>query len=659
MNVNTTKRKYSETDSESRKIIQLERDYATLKLELDTMRKQMTKLSIDRQMLLKRDLDSKSTIGSLNSKLAILQNKLDTTLSSHQCQLSALKDDLFHKDIQVDDLKSKLSLASETIETINSKLKSVTDRNNFLTQRLNESSSIQHNTTSVADSAQPSTMDTLTLEELQLLRKRLPVLELKVEKLTSEKLKLLDQNTFLNAMMENIQKLREEKNSVQFKLDKAMEMRRDLSVAQLKLEELQKEKEKWTSFINQNGSELGIDSPLSMAKILSDQKNEICILKEKIIDVDIVKRQLSQATESFKLERCEILKRNNELLMKIKSQKSKLLNYDSIKQILEKQIGYLREALKSYEIEASQLPDYNGETLQRIHNLEKLLDESVTNNTSLRNEIDRLGALVNQRTLSNDHSDIEYIDELKRKLKALDTENENLKEKLLVSHSDMEVFRQKVEEMADIQKSTKKIANLERTNEQLNEQLKKLENHIGVLEQQVGTGDYNPLTTKILMLKDNPLSEILNNRQKKLESFSQMSVKNDSALVNEKSLSFENHELKKEVQTYEKKILRLKDIYSKKVSEFRQNVYSLLGYKFDVQMDSETVKLSSIYAKPTDPTFLFKPSQSLGELQIVGGSDEINECIEKMIGFYVKEYNSIPGLLASVTLFFFNQRYNI
>ncbi|KAI8899861.1 spindle assembly checkpoint component Mad1 [Globomyces pollinis-pini] len=659
MNVNTTKRKYSETDSESRKIIQLERDYATLKLELDTMRKQMTKLSIDRQMLLKRDLDSKSTIGSLNSKLAILQNKLDTTLSSHQCQLSALKDDLFHKDIQVDDLKSKLSLASETIETINSKLKSVTDRNNFLTQRLNESSSIQHNTTSVADSAQPSTMDTLTLEELQLLRKRLPVLELKVEKLTSEKLKLLDQNTFLNAMMENIQKLREEKNSVQFKLDKAMEMRRDLSVAQLKLEELQKEKEKWTSFINQNGSELGIDSPLSMAKILSDQKNEICILKEKIIDVDIVKRQLSQATESFKLERCEILKRNNELLMKIKSQKSKLLNYDSIKQILEKQIGYLREALKSYEIEASQLPDYNGETLQRIHNLEKLLDESVTNNTSLRNEIDRLGALVNQRTLSNDHSDIEYIDELKRKLKALDTENENLKEKLLVSHSDMEVFRQKVEEMADIQKSTKKIANLERTNEQLNEQLKKLENHIGVLEQQVGTGDYNPLTTKILMLKDNPLSEILNNRQKKLESFSQMSVKNDSALVNEKSLSFENHELKKDVQTYEKKILRLKDIYSKKVSEFRQNVYSLLGYKFDVQMDSETVKLSSIYAKPTDPTFLFKPSQSLGELQIVGGSDEINECIEKMIGFYVKEYNSIPGLLASVTLFFFNQRYNI
>lgn len=73
--------------------------------------------------------------------------------------------------------------------------------------------------------------------------------------------------------------------------------------------------------------------------------------------------------------------------------------------------------------------------------------------------------------------------------------------------------------------------------------------------------------------------------------------------------------MRRQVSSAELKNQRLKEVFHKKIQEFRAVCYTLTGYKIDVTTENQ-YKLSSIYAEHPDDYLMFKVrSQGEGRMQ--------------------------------------------
>ncbi|KAG4088464.1 MAD-domain-containing protein [Neocallimastix lanati (nom. inval.)] len=203
------------------------------------------------------------------------------------------------------------------------------------------------------------------------------------------------------------------------------------------------------------------------------------------------------------------------------------------------------------------------------------------------------------------------------------------------------------------------------------------------LEVSLGRGEFNPETTRVLQLAKNPeledysirktQLEALRNENKALLNIIKKNKLKDTETIedvikDDKDNSKEEHLENIPIETYkrleienrkiedlEKQLDRLKTVFRKKSKEYREVVYSLLGYRFDFLQDGR-VKLTSMYSQHGNQSFVFSSnSDDSGSMQLTGGGKSYIQSLEKKIDYFVGQYGSIPGLLASVTLDLFNQ----
>lgn len=114
--------------------------------------------------------------------------------------------------------------------------------------------------------------------------------------------------------------------------------------------------------------------------------------------------------------------------------------------------------------------------------------------------------------------------------------------------------------------------------------------------------------------------------------------------------------LREELKQSEIKLDRLKQVFSillkafkYKIGEFREAVFSLLGYKLDIA-DNAVISLLSVYAfSPNDTICVQKGENSLQLLETPFLSNAVYG-ISKEVEIYYKRGKSIPALLAGVTL---------
>ncbi|KAF3096862.1 coiled-coil domain-containing protein mad1 [Orbilia oligospora] len=103
----------------------------------------------------------------------------------------------------------------------------------------------------------------------------------------------------------------------------------------------------------------------------------------------------------------------------------------------------------------------------------------------------------------------------------------------------------------------------------------------------------------------------------------------------------------------EKRMTRLKEMWSKKALEFRQAVYSLLGYEVDFQPNGR-VKVTSMFHRSdlyggVDTGIVFDGEQ--GTMKLCGGpNSQFAREIRNQIKFYVEERKEIPCFLAALTM---------
>ena len=121
------------------------------------------------------------------------------------------------------------------------------------------------------------------------------------------------------------------------------------------------------------------------------------------------------------------------------------------------------------------------------------------------------------------------------------------------------------------------------------------------------------------------------------------------------------------IASRDKSLRRLRDVFGAKGLEFREAVYSLLGWKLDF-MPNGRVKASSMYypgteaGRPKDDDgddeeehFIMFDGEN-GTMKISGGAEsEFAKEIRGLVDFWVGSRGSVPGLMAAMTLEFWDK----
>ncbi|XP_040212625.1 mitotic spindle assembly checkpoint protein MAD1 isoform X2 [Rana temporaria] len=216
-----------------------------------------------------------------------------------------------------------------------------------------------------------------------------------------------------------------------------------------------------------------------------------------------------------------------------------------------------------------------------------------------------------------------------------------------------------------------KIEELESERGRLEEANKVLEMK---LERLCLSGSYDPAEVKVVHLSINPAQKAQKAEKQRrkeevqqlqdecsklrelvnvLEGGSPVPVKLEAAGTIQSS-SQEVSELKKQVESAELKNQRLREVFQKKIHEFRTACYMLTGYRIDITTENQ-YRLTSMYAEHKDDNLLFKStSPSGGKLQLLETSFSLT--LHDFIDLHLHHQNSIPAFLSAVTLDLFSRQ---
>ncbi|KAJ3306067.1 coiled-coil domain-containing protein mad1 [Kappamyces sp. JEL0829] len=195
-------------------------------------------------------------------------------------------------------------------------------------------------------------------------------------------------------------------------------------------------------------------------------------------------------------------------------------------------------------------------------------------------------------------------------------------------------------------------AGIHRENEHLTRLVDELERKVEQLQDKLGSGMYNPATTRVLQLQDNPEANIINARKEMIDTLRAENERLHSQLrdghgassqIPEESynaLKTQLAQLESDLNSRETLILRLKQVFGAKIQGYRQFVQDALGFQVEMLPDDESFRLHSTL----DQRQSFEVSN--GEIRGTGYSTEIREILQH----YVGQYQSIPAFLAKITL---------
>uniref|UniRef100_A0A3B5A7N9 Mitotic spindle assembly checkpoint protein MAD1 n=1 Tax=Stegastes partitus TaxID=144197 RepID=A0A3B5A7N9_9TELE len=209
-----------------------------------------------------------------------------------------------------------------------------------------------------------------------------------------------------------------------------------------------------------------------------------------------------------------------------------------------------------------------------------------------------------------------------------------------------------------------KIEDLERERQRLEEQNNILEMR---LERHNLQGDYDPVKTRVLHFKMNPTAAAKQERQQEVDTLRDevahlrelvRSLQGGGAAVHsqdDSSIHAASLNLRKQMESSELRNQRLKEVFQKKIQEFRTVCYVLTGYQMDITTENQ-YRLTSVYAEHMDDSLLFKKGSN-GSMQLM--ETEFSKTLGEMVALHLHHQKSIPAFLSAVTLDLFSRQTTI
>uniref|UniRef100_A0A672L7N4 Mitotic spindle assembly checkpoint protein MAD1 n=1 Tax=Sinocyclocheilus grahami TaxID=75366 RepID=A0A672L7N4_SINGR len=418
---------------------------------------------------------------------------------------------------------------------------------------------------------------------------RLPELEREIKRLREE-------NTFLRETKENNSLLREETEGLRRKLER--------------MERAMEEK-------------LKVEKP-------EDLSREVIQIQQRELNLKQQNYTLNSSIRSVEKARTELMPEIAQLRAKAQEEQKKRENQDSLVRRLQKRVLLLtkerdgmRAILESYDSELA-TSEYSPQLMLRVKEAEDMLQKVQTHNTEMETQLSKAQEEAGSF-----------------KLQAQMVSHIHHHGNFLLKIEELESERQQLEEQNNILEMR-----LERHNLQ---------------------GGYDPVTTKVIHLQMNPTSiakqqrteeveqlrvecQRLRDRLRKIEAGGGMTTDDTTLII---PPSQEILDLRKQMESAELKNQRLKEVFQKKIQEFRTACYVLTGYQIDITVENQ-YRLTSVYAEHMEDSLLFKSTGPVGSMQLL--ETDFSRTLTGLVDLHLFHQKSIPVFLSAVTIELFSRQ---
>uniref|UniRef100_A0A3B5QMP8 Mitotic spindle assembly checkpoint protein MAD1 n=1 Tax=Xiphophorus maculatus TaxID=8083 RepID=A0A3B5QMP8_XIPMA len=433
----------------------------------------------------------------------------------------------------------------------------------------------------------------------------------RVPDLEKELKRLREDNAFLRDSRENCSLLKEEVEGLRKKLERMEKKKEELVNI-----ELEKEVNCLALCVCRKPEDLS-------REVIQIQHREIA-LKEQNYTLSIRSLEHSQCEVGAKLtQQCG---RTVEEQKKREAQDALIRRLQKRLLLLTKERDGMRAILESYDGELAS-NEYSPQLSKRVKEAEDVLQKTQNHNAEMEAQLSKAQ---------------EETGTLKLQLqKTLSSHTFSVMVPILVV---IAIFRQKIEE-------------LEKDRQRLEEQNNILEMR---LERHNLQGDYDPVKTRVIHLKLNPTAEAKQQRQQEAGAVQEELTRlrelvrsyQEGGVASQDDSSIHTPDLRKQMESSELRNQRLKEVFQKKIQEFRTVCYVLTGYQIDITTENQ-YRLTSVYAEHMQDSLLFKKGSN-GSMHLM--ETEFSKTLGEMVTLHLHHQKSIPAFLSAVTLDLFSRQ---
>ncbi|XP_048053790.1 mitotic spindle assembly checkpoint protein MAD1 isoform X2 [Megalobrama amblycephala] len=582
---------------------------------------------------LKRDLEE------LHKKA----NEKDSKLAEADQMISELKDETRRLSQQIQIQESKFSTQNLEIQALQEQLDVQRKKFQDISQRYQNLQS-SHSTSTESELKMKELERRLALQEQDaVIVKNMKSEVTRLPELEREMKRLREENSFLRETKENSSLLKEETEGLRRKLERMERVMEEKLKVELEKEKLERELQAWENIGQATG--LNIRKP-------EDLSREVIQIQQRELSLKQQNYTLNSSVRSVEKARAELLPEIAQLRAKAQEEQKKRENQDSLVRRLQKRVLLLtkerdgmRAILESYDSELA-TSEYSPQLTLRVKEAEDMLHKVQTHNTDMETQLfkaqEEAGTFKLQAQMVT--AELEALKE---------QQMSNAEKTTLATAEEISSLRQKIEE-------------LEAERQRLEEQNNILEMR---LERHNLQGDYDPVKTKVIHLQMNPTSiakqqrseevkqlrvecQRLRERLRKIEASGGMTTDDTTLII---PPSQEILDLRKQMESAELKNQRLKEVFQKKIQEFRTACYVLTGYQIDITVENQ-YRLTSVYAEHMEDSLLFKSTGPVGSGSMQLLETDFSRTLTGLVDLHLFHQKSIPVFLSAVTIELFSRQ---
>ncbi|CAG1967162.1 unnamed protein product [Fusarium graminearum] len=477
-------------------------------------------------------------------------------------------------------------------------------------------------------------------ETMEIIRQELTEQVQHIRNLESTNRDQLSELKHLRSLSKAVEVVEEEKRTLQRRLESAEVIEAELAEARIQRQRLEDERLAWSAYLKNAAEtdESQFDSPEAVARALVEERLTNASFVEKVGQLQAEMTSAQNTIQSLNDEKAQLkseVEKSKSAASATNTDKARM-RLDRQRIMAVKEVEYLRAQLKTFDTEDETLQpgQFDQARVQRVQELEDLVDQYKKEVQTLHAELSSPEPLTgapqpvtgSKRSRVEDDSTQEQLGQLTRKKRKLEEE---------------------------LTKSQNKISLLEKDLSTSREQLKAAK---------------QSTQTRVLSLKSNPTSDFEAIKRSTLKALKKeneellatLRGKSSSPMIPTSVLAAMEREItaaKAETASAEKRTRRLKEVWGSKSQEFKEAIFSTLGWTVTFIPNGKMRVESTFYPSQTDEhenSIVFDGER--GTMKVGGGPrSDFARRISDQIGFWVREKGCIPGFLAALTLEFYEE----
>lgn len=453
----------------------------------------------------------------------------------------------------------------------------------------------------------------------------------------------------LRSVNKAVEVVEEQKRTLQRRLESAELLEAELAEARLQRQRLEDERRSWASYLeNSTGTGTAeFESPEAMARALAEERYTTANYVDQVGALRGEVTALQNTVQSFEQERKQLLEdlENAKTSANLTSTDKTRMRLERQKALALKEVEYLRAQLKAFDTEdqTMQPEQFDEARASRVQELEALVDNYKTELEAVHAQLvsaDPVPAapttpqpLAGSKRSHGSSDSNEQLGQLTRKNRSLQEELAGAQTKLAIQEKELSVSREQLT-VAKSQGNTR-VLSLRANPTSDHEAIKRA-------------------TLEALRKENKDLLATLRSKHGKATTVAYIPTSVLGAMEREIAAA------RAETASAQKSARRLKEVWGSKSHEFKEAIFSTLGWTVTFIPNGKMRVESTFYPSQTDEhenSIVFDGER--GTMKVGGGpKSKFAQRIADQIGFWVREKGCIPGFLAALTLEFYEEHNN-